>query len=110
MLHQTHTQRKWASLSKDEQVQVRPYTINPNNQYVSKIVFKADFHVKNNTTPEPYDTDLMAKEFTMQFAQHAFTKGQNVCNDYHTTDIKQFRISKITYLFLLILSFVLDRI
>ena len=34
--------------------------------------------MKNQTTPEPYDTDMMAKEFTMQFAQHAFTKGQNI--------------------------------
>ena len=57
---------------------VSPYSINPNNQYISKIVFKVDFHVKSNTTPEPYDTDVMAKEFTMQFAQHASTRGQNI--------------------------------
>jgi vesicle-fusing ATPase len=28
------------------------------------------------TTTEPYDTDLMAKEFLMQFSGQAFTVGQ----------------------------------
>lgn len=71
-------QRKWGELVKGNQVEVSPYSFNPNNQYIAKITFKVDFFQRNNSTSEPYDTDLMAKEITMQFANQAFTRGQGI--------------------------------
>jgi vesicle-fusing ATPase len=71
-------QRKWGELVKGNQVEVSPYSFNPNNQYVAKITFRVDFFQRNNSTSEPYDTDMMAKEITMQFGNQAFSKGQGI--------------------------------
>ncbi|RWS15681.1 vesicle-fusing ATPase 2-like protein [Dinothrombium tinctorium] len=70
--------RKWAQLSINEIIEVRPYVFDPSRQYVAKIVLEVDFLQKNSVTSEPYDTDEMAKEFTMQFPNQAFTCEQSI--------------------------------
>jgi hypothetical protein len=39
-----------------------------------------EFYSIFSTTTDPYDTDKMAVEFLQQFADHAFSIGQPVCN------------------------------
>ncbi|CAG2112972.1 unnamed protein product [Medioppia subpectinata] len=68
--------RKWAQLSINEIVDVRLYTFNPNTQLVSKITLSVDYMQKTAPTSEPFDTDVMAREFLMQFPRQAFTVGQ----------------------------------
>lgn len=67
--------RKWADLSLNQTLEVRPYMFNPNVQYVSKITLEVDF-LERKTTLEPYDTDKMATEFLGSFVKQAFTTGQ----------------------------------
>lgn len=38
-----------------------------------------DFLQKNKATPEPYDTEEMAKEFLMSYPKQVFTVGQRIC-------------------------------
>lgn len=68
-------QRKWAILSLDQEVHVQPFSFK-NNQYVGSMTLSADFQLKKNATVEPLNSDFMAREFSMQFAGMAFTKGQ----------------------------------
>ncbi|KAK6634783.1 hypothetical protein RUM44_000030 [Polyplax serrata] len=73
-------QRKWACLSLNQDINVRPYYFDPksDSELLSNIVLEADFLQKKSATTEPYDTDLMAKEFTAQFCGLAFTVGQQL--------------------------------
>ncbi|GFR08034.1 vesicle-fusing ATPase 2, partial [Trichonephila clavata] len=67
--------RKWAELSLNQTLEVRPYTFNPNIQYIAKVVLEVDF-LDKKTTLEPYDTEKMATEFVKNFCKQAFTVGQ----------------------------------
>lgn len=67
--------RKWAELSLNQTLEVRPYTFNPNIQYVAKITLEVDF-LEKKITLDPYDTDKMAVEFSKNFCKQAFTVGQ----------------------------------
>ncbi|XP_033209339.1 vesicle-fusing ATPase 1-like [Belonocnema kinseyi] len=71
-------QRKWATLSLLQEIEVRPYNFNStsNAACVCNIVLEVDFLMKKATTLEPYDTDQMAKDFLLQFSGQAFTVGQ----------------------------------
>ncbi|KAG1671427.1 Vesicle-fusing ATPase 1 [Nymphon striatum] len=69
-------QRKWGIISINQELEVKTYRFDPNNQYVSKLVLQVDFLMKKNTTLDPYDTEKMAAEFVAQFPKQAFTKGQ----------------------------------
>lgn len=73
-------QRKWATLSLNQDIEVRPYHFDPTScsEFLCTIVVEADFLQKKTTTLEPYDTELMAKEFLMQFSGQAFTVGQQL--------------------------------
>ncbi|KAK0167618.1 hypothetical protein PV327_004992 [Microctonus hyperodae] len=73
-------QRKWATLSIEQEIDVRPYKFDSSNssQILCTIVLMADFLPKTKTTLEPYDTEVMAKTFSMLFSGHAFTVGQRV--------------------------------
>ncbi|VDM68128.1 unnamed protein product [Strongylus vulgaris] len=68
-------QRKWAVLSLDQEVLVQPYAFK-SSQYIGAITLTADFQLKKNATVEPLNSDLMAREFSMQFGGMAFTKGE----------------------------------
>ncbi|XP_035215516.1 vesicle-fusing ATPase 1-like [Stegodyphus dumicola] len=67
--------RKWAELSLGQTLEVRPYTFDPNIQYIAKMTIEVDF-LEKKTTTEPYDTDRMATEFLACFCKQAFTVGQ----------------------------------
>ncbi|VDM91833.1 unnamed protein product [Onchocerca ochengi] len=69
------SQRKWAKLSLDQEVEVQQFNFN-NNQFIGSITFAADFQSKKNQTCEPLNTDHMAREFSIQFSGHAFTRGE----------------------------------
>ncbi|XP_054156141.1 vesicle-fusing ATPase 1-like [Oppia nitens] len=68
--------RKWAQLSINDTVDVRLYNFNPNTQFISKITLVVDFMQKVAANSDQYDTDLMSREFLMQFPRQAFTVGQ----------------------------------
>ncbi|XP_043266425.1 vesicle-fusing ATPase 1-like [Venturia canescens] len=73
-------QRKWATLSLNQDIDVRPYHFDPtsSSEFLCTISLEADFLQKTKTTLEPYDTELMAKEFLLQFSGQAFTVGQQL--------------------------------
>ena len=52
-----------------------PYQFSPDKHYLSSIVLEVDFFNKKNTTTDPFNSDDMAKEFSMQFCKQAFTVG-----------------------------------
>ncbi|XP_078049968.1 vesicle-fusing ATPase 1 [Augochlora pura] len=73
-------QRKWATLSLNQEIEVRPYHFNPTSstECLCNIVLEADFLQKKSTTLEPYNTDEMARDFLLQFSGQAFTVGQQL--------------------------------
>ncbi|XP_011501356.1 PREDICTED: vesicle-fusing ATPase 1-like [Ceratosolen solmsi marchali] len=73
-------QRKWAVISLNQEIEVKPFYFDPTSptEFLSNIVLEADFLQKKITTLEPYDTELMAKDFLMQFAGQAFTVSQQL--------------------------------
>ncbi|XP_043463400.1 vesicle-fusing ATPase 1-like [Leptopilina heterotoma] len=73
-------QRKWATLSLNQEIEVRPHYFDPtsSSECLCTIVLEADFLQKKTTTLEPYDTEQMAKEFLFQFSGQAFTVGQQL--------------------------------
>ncbi|XP_049804725.1 vesicle-fusing ATPase 1 [Schistocerca nitens] len=73
-------QRKWAMLSLNEEILVKPYYFDPtsSSECLCTIVLEADFLQKKSVSMEPYDTDLMAREFLLQFSGQAFTVGQQL--------------------------------
>ncbi|KAL3269922.1 hypothetical protein HHI36_008979 [Cryptolaemus montrouzieri] len=68
-------QRKWAVLSLNQEIDVRPYVP---EDYISTIVFEADFMQKKSITQEQYDTDEMAREFLYSFPNQIFSVGQQL--------------------------------
>ena len=68
-------QRKWATLSLNQEIDVTPYQFNPEKHYLSSIVLEVDFFNKKNTTTDPFNSDELAREFSMQFCKQAFTVG-----------------------------------
>ncbi|KAK7863817.1 hypothetical protein R5R35_003307 [Gryllus longicercus] len=73
-------QRKWATLSLNQDIEVKPYDFDPmsSTECLCSMTLEADFLQKKTTTLDPYDTDQMAKEFLMQFSGQAFTVGQQL--------------------------------
>ena len=69
-------QRKWATLSLNQELEVSPHQFNPERHYISSMVVEVDFFNKKNFTTEAYNSDEMAREFSMQFPNQAFTVGQ----------------------------------
>merc|ERR1712008_570117 len=69
-------QRKWATITLNQELEVVPYQFDPSSDSFASIVLEADFLQKKNTTTEPYDSDKMAAEFLMQSPQLALTRGQ----------------------------------
>ncbi|XP_043481586.1 vesicle-fusing ATPase 1-like isoform X1 [Leptopilina heterotoma] len=70
-------QRKWATLSLNQEIEVRPFTdFSKSASCVCNMVLEVDFLMKKTASLEPFDTDLMAKDFLLQFSGCAFTVGQ----------------------------------
>ncbi|XP_067641395.1 vesicle-fusing ATPase 1 [Eurosta solidaginis] len=75
-------QRKWATLSINQDIDVRPYRFDANSDVITLVSFETDFLQKKITSQEPYDSDQMAKEFLMQFAGMPLTVGQTLVFDF----------------------------
>ncbi|CAH8660255.1 unnamed protein product [Dicrocoelium dendriticum] len=72
----TGTNRKWANISLDEELDVRPYSFNLARECLGSAVLAVDFNNKKTPTGEPLDSEHMAREFSMQFADTPLTVGQ----------------------------------
>lgn len=95
--------RKWAELSISQAVDVRPYTFDPNTQYIAKITLEADFLEKKSITKDPYDTDKMALDFVKQFPKQAFTVGQTLAYGFEDRKllklvVKEMEVASLEYL------------
>ncbi|XP_053948823.1 vesicle-fusing ATPase 1 [Anastrepha ludens] len=75
-------QRKWATLSINQDIEVRQYRFDANSDVITLVSFETDFLQKKITSQEPYDSDQMAKEFLMQFAGMPLTVGQTLVFDF----------------------------
>ncbi|KAH8374142.1 hypothetical protein KR200_000068, partial [Drosophila serrata] len=71
-------QRKWAMVSINQELEVRPYRFDASSDVITCVSFETDFLQKKTVSQEPYDSDQMAKEFIMQFAGMALTVGQSL--------------------------------
>ena len=70
-------QRKWATLSLNQEIDVTPYQFSPDKHYLSSIVLEVDFFNKKNTSTDPFNSDDMAKEFSMQFCKQVLLGGKH---------------------------------
>ena len=82
-------QRKWATLSLNQEIDVSPYQFNPDKHYLSSIILEVDFFNKKNTSTDPFNSDDMAKEFSMQFCKQAFTVGQQCVFNFQDKKLLQ---------------------
>lgn len=73
-------QRKWATLSINQDIEVVPYKFHQTSRpdCLSQMVLEVDFFQKKTQSAEAYDSDLMGKEFLRQFANKPFTEGQQL--------------------------------
>ncbi len=52
----------------DQDIEVGVFKPDANRQFISTLVVDIDFYTKKKVTQEMYNSDEMAKEFLMQFA------------------------------------------
>ncbi|XP_055389616.1 vesicle-fusing ATPase 1 [Condylostylus longicornis] len=71
-------QRKWATLSINQEIEVRAFAFDGSSDVICSVTLETDFLQKKTVSQEPYDTDQMAKEFLLQFAGLALTVGQTL--------------------------------
>ncbi|KAJ8668062.1 hypothetical protein QAD02_009725 [Eretmocerus hayati] len=90
-------QRKWATLSLNQEIEVKPFFFDPSSpsSFLSSITLEADFLQKKTITQEPYDTELMAKDFIMQFAGQAFTKDQQLAYQFQDKRMLGLRVKSL---------------
>jgi len=70
--------RKWATLSLNQELLVKPYKYDLEKNCISTLTVEIDFFNKKNTTSEEYNSDSMASDFSSQFGNMALTEGQNL--------------------------------
>jgi len=70
------TLRKWAILSLNQEIQVKPHQFDLEKNCISTLTVEVDFFNKKNTSTEDYNSDLMLADFTSQFCNIALTEGQ----------------------------------
>jgi len=70
------TNRKWATLSLNQEILVKPYKYDLEKKCISTLTVEIDFFNKKNTTTDEYNSDSMAADFTSQFGNMALTEGQ----------------------------------
>ena len=75
---------------------------------MSSIVLEVDFFNKKNTTQDPFNSDEMAKEFSIQFCKQAFTVGMQCVFNFQDKKLLQVvvkvRLSLLKYHTLTFLS------
>jgi len=70
------TNRKWATLSLNQEILVKPYKYDLQKSCISTLTVEIDFFNKKNTTSDEYNSDSMAADFSSQFGNMALTEGQ----------------------------------
>ncbi|KAJ0179760.1 hypothetical protein K1T71_004351 [Dendrolimus kikuchii] len=70
-------QRKWATLSIGQTIDVKVFKPQSADCLCS-ISMEADFMLKKTTSLDPYDSEQMARDFLIQFANQIFTVGQQM--------------------------------
>ena len=85
-----------------QEIDVTPYQFSPDKHYLSSIVLEVDFFNKKNTTNDPFNSDDMAKEFSMQFCKQAFTVGMQCVFNFSEKRLLSV-IVKVTITFSLLL-------
>lgn len=88
-------QRKWAVLSLNQEVEVRPHVFDEARDLVGSVVLYVDFFNKKKVTQEPFDTDAMAQEFLMQFPKQAFSVGQPLAFQFQNKPLLQITVGEI---------------
>jgi len=70
------TNRKWATLSLNQEILVKPFKYDLEKSCISTLTVEIDFFNKKNTTTDEYNSDSMAADFSSQFGNMALTEGQ----------------------------------
>ncbi|KAI1722004.1 ATPase family associated with various cellular activities (AAA) domain-containing protein [Ditylenchus destructor] len=79
--------RKWTSLSLQSEVHVQPFSFSASDRVITSIQLLTDFqNTKKAAGAEPLDSDAMAREFSMQFSNMVFTKGEELLFRYCQKD------------------------
>lgn len=86
-------QRKWALLSTNETLRVKPYKFDLKKSSIARMTLYVDYMQKTNAS-ETLNTDEMASTFLQDFPSQAFTVGQTVCVDTIYCDLTQLTSSK----------------
>ncbi|VDD89773.1 unnamed protein product [Enterobius vermicularis] len=86
-------QRKWATLSLDQEVEVERHTFGQNSDCISVITLATDFNSKRSQATTPLNADHMAREFLAQFPGHAFTRGELLVFRYEDEKNKSYILS-----------------
>lgn len=69
--------RKWAGLMTNSIIEAAPYKFEPQSQCLNTITFFTDFMSRQSAPSSmEFDTNEMAKQFSAQFVNQAFTVGQ----------------------------------
>jgi len=70
------TNRKWATLSLNQELLVTPFKYDLEKNCISTLTVEVDFFNKKNVTTEEYNSDKMAADFCSQFGNMALSEGQ----------------------------------
>lgn len=68
--------RRWASLQSEREIQAAPYKFEPQSQCLNSITFYVNYFSNPKDQNREYNTEDMAKQFSAQFTNQAFTVGQ----------------------------------
>ncbi|XP_075236874.1 vesicle-fusing ATPase 1-like [Lycorma delicatula] len=71
-------QRKWAQISLNQEIEVKPYRFNPTSstECISQVIFTIDFLQKKHATTNMMNSDNMVQEFLTNCTGIALTVGQ----------------------------------
>ena len=89
------TQRKFATASIGQEMDVYPYELDKSTQCLSAILLEVDFLQKKQSTTEAYDTDQMAIELVSQFAGQAFHTGMPMAFAFKDKKLLQLNVKEL---------------
>jgi len=89
------TNRKWATLSLNQEILITPYKYDLEKNCISTLTVEVDFFNKKNATTDDYNTDTMATDFCSQFGNMAFTEGQIMMFSFGDRKLLQVSVKEI---------------
>jgi len=89
------TQRKFATASIGQEMDVYPYEFDRATQCLSAILLDVEFLQKKQSTNEPYNTDEMAIELVSQFAGQAFHQGMPMAFAFKDKKLLQLTVKEV---------------